>query len=547
MDLIGLLAATPPGGDYISIWKLLPALLILLLWLRLLTWADKDAVAAHLPREGLNSGLLAGVVVAFLAFFLIPSFILGFLAILLIVGAEVGVYLLMRKKTVGLKDLKSEIKGAFSGLKKEKVAQEIVGQVQLLSKSGIVPAPTEGSPDANAYSALQALFADPLRKEAEQIDLVPAAEEMIIRYVVDGFAYRGGSTDKQIGAETITYLKRNAGMDIADRRKPQKGSIKLSIDGKKRELQVETKGTTAGEQLSLVADAKKRHALRMEELGFTDVQLELMKDVVHGNAGIVLVSAPKGSGLTTLMYAILRAHDAFLTHIHTIERAPDIDLEGITQNKLAPNATGAEEAKQTRWVIDQQPDTIAITSIEDTSTAMELVKFAKEGKRVYIGVRAGNTQEALAQWVRLIGNEKRALEQLILVISGRVVRKLCNACKVGYAPDPTTLKKLNMDPDRVSKLYQERKEPMRDPKGQPVLCEFCHELHFKGRSGVYEMFIIDEDAKAAAEGGVTSPQMKMAFRKQRAKYLQEQALLLVEKGDTSVQEVLRVLKSDQKK
>jgi type II secretory ATPase GspE/PulE/Tfp pilus assembly ATPase PilB-like protein len=259
------------------------------------------------------------------------------------------------------------------------------------------------------------------------------------------------------------------------------------------------------------------------------------------------VSAPKGSGLTTLMYAILRAHDAFLTHIHTIERAPDIDLEGITQNKLAPNATGAEEAKQTRWVIDQQPDTIAITSIEDTSTAMELVKFAKEGKRVYIGVRAGNTQEALAQWVRLIGNEKRALEQLILVISGRVVRKLCNACKVGYAPDPTTLKKLNMDPDRVSKLYQERKEPMRDPKGQPVLCEFCHELHFKGRSGVYEMFIIDEDAKAAAEGGVTSPQMKMAFRKQRAKYLQEQALLLVEKGDTSVQEVLRVLKSDQKK
>lgn len=546
MDLIGLLAAVPPGGDYISIWKLLPALLILLLWLRLLTWADKDAVAAHLPRESLNSGLLAGVVVAYLAFFLIPSFILGFLAILLVIAIEVGVYLAMRHKTVGIKDLKTEIKGVFSGMKKEKAAQEIVGQVQLLGKNGVIAAPTEGSPDVNAYTAMQALFADPLRKEAEQIDLVPASEEMIVRYVVDGFAYRGSTTDKQIGSETITYLKRNVGMDVGDKRKPQKSNIKLTIDGKKRELQIQTKGTTAGEQLSLVADAKKRHALKMDELGFTDVQMELMKDVVHGNAGIVLVSAPKGSGLTTLMYAILRAHDAFLTHIHTIERAPDDDLEGITQNKLPPNATGPEEAKSTRWVIDQQPDTIAISSIESAETAMELVKFAKEGKRVYVGLRASNTQEALDQWVRLIGDPKRALDQLILVISGRVVRKLCNACKVGYAPDPTTLRKLNMDPDRVSKLYQERKEPMRDPKGQPVLCEFCHELHFKGRSGVYEMFVIDEDAKAAAAGGVTSPQMKMAFRKQRAKYLQEQALLLVEKGETSVQEVLRVLKADKK-
>src|SRR5688500_10077103 len=115
MVLIGLLAAVPPGGDYISGWKLLPALLIMLLWLRLLTWADKDAVASHLPREGLNSGFLGGVVLAYLAFFLIPSFPLGLLALLLIAGVEIGVYLAMRHKTVGLKDLKTEIKGVFSG------------------------------------------------------------------------------------------------------------------------------------------------------------------------------------------------------------------------------------------------------------------------------------------------------------------------------------------------------------------------------------------------------------------------------------------------
>jgi len=166
----------------------------------------------------------------------------------------------------------------------------------------------------------------------------------------------------------------------------------------------------------------------------------------------------------------------------------------------------------------------------------------REGRRVYLGMRAGTTFEALEQWRKLVGDDKAATDYLRMVIAGRVVRRLCMACKVGYPPDPDTLRKLNMDPNRVTQLFMERKEPLRDPKGNPMTCDFCVDLRFKGRFGVYEVFNIDDEVRSAVLAGGTLNQLKTIFRKQRGRYLQEMALAQVEAGETSVQEVLRVLK-----
>jgi type II secretory ATPase GspE/PulE/Tfp pilus assembly ATPase PilB-like protein len=177
-----------------------------------------------------------------------------------------------------------------------------------------------------------------------------------------------------------------------------------------------------------------------------------------------------------------------------------------------------------------------------------LSKFANgENRRVYVGLRAGSTFDALNVWRKLIGDDHGAVSNLRMIVAGRVLRKLCAACKAGYTPDPGTLRKLNMDPDKVGKLYQARTQPMRDAKGNPVMCDFCKELYFKGRIGVYEMFFVDDDVRAIIEGGGSINQLKAAFRKQRSKYLQEAALAQVEEGETSVQEVLRVMKSGEDK
>ena len=538
------LAAVEMGG-YISILKTVPVVLILLLWTRLLTWVDKDAPAAHLPREPINMGLLAGLVLGYAGFFLLPGFILGMLVLLLVMGIEAGAYLALRNQKVGLGDLQTQFRAwvkSFSEGKKD-APKVVANTVQLVGKGGAaLPPPAAEDPTRPAFDAVQAVLYEPLRRNAEQIDVAPAAGGLAVKYYVDGFPYTGATVDRDSGAGAISLVKSAAGLDVEQRRKPQRGNFKTMVDGRKIELRVDTAGSTAGEYMRLSTDFKTRHGFTIDQLGLSEAELDLMRELIADKRGVVVVSAPKGQGLTSLLYAIIRAHDAFLEHIHTVERAPEVDLEGITQNKLAPNATPADEAKLASWVISQEPDVVVVPRIEDRQTARDLIALAKAGKRAYVGFPAASNFDALAMWRKLVGDDKLAASELRLAINGRVVRKLCMACKVGYVPDPGTLRKLNLDPARVKELFQARTEPLRDQKGNPVVCEFCNDLRFKGRTGVYETFIVDDETRAALAAGGAPSALRAVFRKQKGKYLQEEALALVERGETSVQEVLRVLK-----
>ena len=128
-----------------------------------------------------------------------------------------------------------------------------------------------------------------------------------------------------------------------------------------------------------------------------------------------------------------------------------------------------------------------------------------------------------------------------LVIASRLVRRLCEACKLGYQPDPQVLRKLNLDPNKVTKLYQARTEPARDPKGEPMPCEFCQELHYKGRIGMFEVMVVDDAIKQAILRKASPTELRTLFRKNKGMLMQEAALEHVQSGITSVQEVRRVL------
>jgi general secretion pathway protein E len=544
--LAQVLAQAVEVGGYVSPWKAIPVLLVLLAWARFLTWADKDAVAAHLPRIPLNIANLCGMVLGFALFFMLPGFMLAFLVLVLLLLVEVGVYLALRHNKVGLGDLQGQFQAWLKSFKKEAKVKEEPGQVRVLTKAGPPVTPPEGdSLERPAYEAMVYALSEPLKKGAEQIDMAPGTTGVQVKYLVDGVSYNGPVIDGTAGGGAISMLKGAAGLDVNERRKPQVGTVKAVVDNLKKELKVQTAGSTAGEYLRLVVNPKERHGMHLEQLGMTEKQLAAMKELIRDLPGLVLLAAPRDQGLTSMKYGVLRAHDAFLTHIHTIEREPDQDLEGITQNKLAANAPPAEEAKLASWVISQEPDVILIDKVEDPRTAADMLKFAKE-KRAYVGLRAGTAAEAIEQWRRVVGNTDLALENLRLVIAGRVVRKLCQACKIPYAPDPNTLRKLGLSPEKVTTLYQAREQALRDPKGRPIPCEFCHDLRFKGRTGVYEFFAVDDEMRDALKKDFTAAgkphsQTRATFRKQRGKYLQEEALGLVEKGETSVPEVKRVL------
>jgi general secretion pathway protein E len=370
-----------------------------------------------------------------------------------------------------------------------------------------------------------------------------AGEPMAISFTVDGVKYDGEAMDRNKAGAAVQYLKEVAGLDMNERRKPQSGTFKAALDGKKSTIQVTSFGSAQGESMRLVTNPKDRQNFKLESLGFSEDQLASIKDLL-GGGGLVLLGAPRGQGLTSLCYAMLRAHDAFLYHVHTVERGPEFDLEGVTQNALAANASPSEEAKQVNWVVSQEPDVLLVTSVEDPKSAVDLVKFSGGERRVYVGMRAANTLDALKQWRKLVGDDALAIKNLKAVIVGRLIRRLCSACKVGYTPDPNTLRKLNMNPDSVGKLYQARKEPMRDAKGNPVPCTFCNDLAFKGRFGIYEVMIIDDEIRKVIAAGGADSQIKQAQRGKRGRLLQEVALAQVQAGETSVEEVLRVLKPD---
>jgi type II secretory ATPase GspE/PulE/Tfp pilus assembly ATPase PilB-like protein len=542
---MAMLAAAVPGGQYVSGIKAIPIIIILLIWARLLTWVDKDSQNARLPRVPLNMGLFGGMAGCFFLILVLPGFLIALLVLFGGMGVEAGIYLALRHRQVGLGDLSTEFKNWLRSLGgKKKEAKEIEGAVQIVSQNGgLIPAPASDDPEAEAFNAIQQMMTVPLENYAEIIDFAPSEGGYVVKYSVDGVAYTGATVPKPAGVAAIAYLKDVAGLDLAEVRKPQTGGLRMNINQQKRDLKLTTKGSTAGEFARFVVDPKKRHSFSLDKLGLLEDQIATIRESVKENQGVVLLSAPKGQGLTSLSYAMLRAHDAFLQHLISIERDPEQELEGITQNLLPPGSTGTEEAKQVGWIVSQQPDVVLVGKPESPQTAAEIIKGAKEGRRIYVSLVAPNTFDTLTLWRKLVGNDELAMSQLKMIISGRTVRKLCIACKQGYMPDPETLRKLNIDPSKVEQLYQAPKEAPKDPKGNPIHCEFCNDLRYKGRTGIYEVLIVDDEIRQLILGGGTPAQLKTAFRKQRGRYLQELGLAMVERGDTSVQEVLRILRS----
>src|SRR5258706_11980365 len=248
--LTGLIAATEFGGAYISLLKLLPVILLLLIFLRLTTWVDKDAERAHLPREVINSLMFIVGIAGFIIFFFIPSFAVAFSVLFGVIALDIGVYLILRSQAVGLGDLQGEFRSFLKsmGRGKAKVSQAEEGEVQFIKKNNDALEPPASDDSSFAgYAAAQTIIAEPLKKNAERIEVRPLNESMAaMTYLVDGFPYNPPSLIRGARASTITFLKRLAGVDIKDKRKPPAGNTKGIFDCKRKKLEKATARHTAG-------------------------------------------------------------------------------------------------------------------------------------------------------------------------------------------------------------------------------------------------------------------------------------------------------------
>jgi general secretion pathway protein E len=547
--IVGLIAAGD-FGPWTNAFKAIPFLVVLLVWLRLLSWVDKDARHALMPRELVNAGMLSGLLLGIAIFFLLGNWFLAMFAVLAIVGIEAAIYLAVRHQNIGLKDLNKELNEGMRSIvpaKHEKTDQlAAAGQVTLVGRAGKhIAEPEAEDPSRLGYDVTQVLLGDPLFKKAHSIELTVTAQAAVSRFWVDGFAYDGVAIDKAHAVDGIAYLKAMIGLDANERRKPQSGEFKVIVDGDRREIRLSTRGSSQGEVMRLEVDVPARYTFAPDQLGLLPDQMEYLQRI-KGEGGIVLLAAPREHGLTAMQYAMLRLHDAFVEQILTIEHAPPVDLEGITQNKLPIGAPQAEEARVASWITSQDPDVILCGGLETAEAARTIAEFASRGKRVYVGVRATDVFGAIETWKRLVGDSSLAVGSLRTVLVGRLFRKLCDATKIPYQPDERLLRQLGLGAGQVTELYKPHLGPLIDARGNEVPDTFCQGLGYRGRFGVYELFDIDDPVRASLEGNAGLNTLRQHFRRQRGRYVQEIALARVAAGETSVQEFLRILKADTK-
>ncbi len=539
----GLSAVLLAYGPYINPLKLGGIFVVFTLWALIAQWVDKDTVVVNTFRLLWNLVLVGAGVVGTAVALLVPMYAIGFPAMIVVIFGASLVYVIHRNGLVEAEDsvltpthfrrLREE------GLSGKKKVKEVRERVRISGVDGHVEIPPE-EPERTHYSLAQDLFFDSLWRRAALVEVAPAGQqEAKVQYEVDGVWLDGEAMDRGEADELIQYVKEIAGLDLEERRKPQKGMIKLTIGETKHETVIRTDGTTAGEKLTVQIRYDEVN-FKVPDLGFNPPQLERVEATKEETRGLILLSGPSDSGLTTSIYSFVRNHDRFLQNIQTVEYEKELEIDNVTQHVFQPDDKHTFAERLLR-VVRSDPDIIVLPEIRERQAAAIASKAAAEKQKVYVTVQAVDVADALRKWITAVGDKTLVAKGLLAVCNQRLVRKLCSQCKQAYKPDPQLMRKLNLPADKV--LYR-KPEPEYDKHGNPIICQACQGTGYVGRVGVFDWLPVDDNLRQVIRKGSSFKEIENYVAKRGGGGLQAQALQKVLDGVTSIQEVARVMRGE---
>jgi len=541
-----LLLASVEYSGYISEIKFAIFLALFLLWLPLVGWVYRDALTVETKAVFWTALVFGAGAAAAIIWLLIPLFVIGILFYLIAVGATSISYVVHRNARVMDFDrvLTAEhIKGLF--VSKQKRLDALKGFLFVTANDNEVPLPQPQTPDFFGYKAAYDIFSDANWRRANSIMFSPTHEHYNVTYYVDGAPLKQPTIPRDQMEYFIRFLKNVADLDAGEKRKPQKGKFKIRQDKENTEWEVATAGSTAGEQLRL-KQIMQQKITRLTDIGLMPRQYEQLSKIRGLKQGLFIVTGPQKTGVTTTFYALLRNHDAFINNICTLERRISAELPNITQNVFTLTDTGTTTYdKKLQAIVRMGPDIVGVADCENTETARVACAAAKDGKIVYVTLKADNVLRALGKWMKLVGDRNLATENLLGISSQRILRKLCDECKQAYGPNRELLKKLNIPAEKAKVFYRPGK--LQYPKhGKPITCEDCQGTGFLGRTGVFETITINDELRDAIKQSKSLTEIGTQFRRAKMLYLQEQALRKVIGGITSVNEMVRILAASKK-
>jgi len=387
--------------------------------------------------------------------------------------------------------------------------------------------------DAPIIRLANSILSQAVKQKASDIHLEPFEEEVKVRYRLDGVLYNILSIPQKLKAGILSRFKLMANLNIAEKRLPQDGRIRIRAAGRDVDIRVSTIPVRHGERVVLRILEQGTLLLPLSEIGFAPEDLAQLNRLISLTSGIVLVTGPTGAGKTTTLYAILNTINSPDKNIITIEDPVEYQLRGIGQIQVNPRIS-LTFASGLRSILRQDPDVILIGEIRDTETAEIAIQASLTGHLVFSTLHTNDAPSAMTRLIDM-GVEPFLISTSVrAVLAQRLVRKICPSCRTPYRPSPDELSRLSIDPSML-------------PDGRlfhGTGCPDCLGTGYKGRQGIYELFVLDPDIAHLVNIREDAAALREAGRKKGMQSLTDDGRRKVLEGITTIEEVLRVAQSE---
>ena len=385
--------------------------------------------------------------------------------------------------------------------------------------------------EAPVVRLVNLLVENAITAEASDIHIEPFEDTLRIRYRIDGILYDQEAPPRRLQAAVTSRIKIMAEMNIAERRLPQDGRIRVNLHGTRVDIRVSTMPTVHGESIVMRLLQRSSVFLPLDKLGFPADTLKRFESLIKRPHGIILVTGPTGSGKTTTLYGALDKINSPDRKIITVEDPVEYQLKGVNQIPVKPKI-GLTFATGLRHIVRQDPDVILVGEIRDLETAEIAIQASLTGHLVFSTLHTNDAPAAITR-LQDMGVEPYLVASVLeAVLAQRLVRRICGSCRVQDTPSAADLDALGVTAPPGTRLFR--------GKG----CEECRGTGYRGRMGIYELFPITEDARSLVLRRAASRDIRQYAVSAGMVTLRMDGWRRACEGLTTVEEILRVTQED---
>ena len=391
----------------------------------------------------------------------------------------------------------------------------------------------EADDDAPIIKLVNSLLQSAVKERASDVHLEPFEREIRVRFRIDDVLYEPiKPLPRALQASIVSRIKIMGGLNIAEKRLPQDGRIRLKIAGRDYDVRLSTLPVAFGERVVMRLLPRTQDLLNLEKLGYDKDLLDVMERLINRPNGIILVTGPTGSGKTTTLYGALSRINSTDKNIITIEDPVEIQLPGVGQIEINPKV-GLTFASGLRSILRQDPNVILVGEIRDLETAEIAIQASLTGHLVFSTLHTNDAPSAITRLVDMGVEPFLVGSSLVAVLAQRLVRVLCQDCRVAYEATHEELREIGIKPpERAVRVYR--------PEG----CAGCNYTGYRGRVGIFELMQVDDDIRALVSQNIDSKTIKNKAVSKGMHTLRVDGAKKVLAGVTSVAEVLRATEEE---